>query len=154
MKVSEIMTSDPVTVRQSDTLGGVIRLLTTHKISGVPVVSRNKLVGVVTQTDVIGAIDVYKKVNKSNVSFDVIVGLLESHDKKVAASISRMLRAKVSGLKQKKVISVDVDEDVYKSAALINMHGIDRLPVTKKGKLVGIITKTDLILAIQKWQAD
>ncbi|HLC68127.1 MAG TPA: CBS domain-containing protein [archaeon] len=153
MKVSEIMTKDPVTAKQTDTIGDIVRLLTKHKISGVPVTSRNKLVGVVTQTDVIGAIDVYKKVNKSLVSFEVILSLLESEDKKIKLSIGRMMKTKIGKMK-KKVVSVDVEEDIYKSAALINMHGIDRLPVTKNGKLVGIITKTDIILALEKWGAD
>jgi len=154
MKVSEIMTSKPVTVSPGDTLAGVVGLMAKHKISGVPVVSRNKLVSVVTQTDVIKAIDVYKKVNKNSLSFEVVLGLLDSRDKKMKTAIGRMLKTKVGELKRKKLVSVDVDEDLYKSAALINMHGIDRLPVTKNGRLVGIITKTDLILAIEKWQAD
>lgn len=154
MKVSEIMTRDPVTVRQSDSLGDVVRLLAEHKISGVPVVSRNKLVGVVTQTDIIGAVDVYKKINKSAASFDVIMGLIESSDKKIKTSVARMLKMKVGDLKKRKVVSVDHEEEIYKSAALINMHDIDRLPVTQNGKLVGIISKSDLIFALQKWQAD
>jgi CBS domain-containing protein len=154
MKVSEIMTSDPVTVSNAHTLGDVVALLSEHRISGVPVVSRNRLVGMVTKTDIINSINVYDKVNKSEEAFSLIIGLLESKDRKVKQSLSRMMNRKVSKLKQKKVISVDVDEDIYKSAALINMHSIDRLPVTKNGKLVGIISKTDIILALEKWRAD
>ncbi len=154
MKVSEIMTSDPVTVGNTHKLGDVVKLLAEHRISGVPVVSRNRLIGMVTKTDIINAIDVYDKVNKSEEAFSLIIGLLESKDRKVKQSLSRMMNRKVSNLKQKKVISVDADEDIYKSAALINMHSIDRLPVTKNGKLVGIISKTDIILALEKWRAD
>jgi CBS domain-containing protein len=154
MKVSEIMTRNPVTVTRSHTLNDVVRLLAKHRISGLPVVSRSKLVGVVTQTDVIRSIDVYEKINKDADAFEMIIGLLGSKDKKIKASVKKMLSRKVMHLKGRKVISVDVDEDLYKSAALINTHEIDRLPVTQNGKLVGIITKTDIIMALQKWKVD
>jgi CIC family chloride channel protein len=50
------MTPDPITVRKSANLTDVAQLMTKHKISGLPVTDRGKLVGIITKSDIIRAV--------------------------------------------------------------------------------------------------
>jgi CBS domain-containing protein len=56
LTASDIMTPDPVTVRKSANLTDVAQLMTKHKISGLPVTDRGKLVGIITKSDIIRAV--------------------------------------------------------------------------------------------------
>lgn len=51
--VINVMTKDPLTVTPETTLKDVVKLLREHKIGGFPVVSNDKLVGIITETDVL-----------------------------------------------------------------------------------------------------
>jgi chloride channel protein, CIC family len=53
--ISEIMSAKPVTVRPHDPLGQVLYLLNRYKISRLPVIDRQKLVGIITRADIIRA---------------------------------------------------------------------------------------------------
>ena len=67
MKVKDVMTRKPITLRHADTLDKVLRTLAKHNISWCPVVdSQKRVVGIVGQTDVIRYIDVYGKVTSGN----------------------------------------------------------------------------------------
>ena len=56
LTASDIMTPDPITVRKSANLTDVAQLMTKHKISGLPVTDRGKLVGIITKSDIIRAV--------------------------------------------------------------------------------------------------
>ncbi|HIG97464.1 MAG TPA: CBS domain-containing protein [Candidatus Aenigmarchaeota archaeon] len=151
MKARDIMTKRPITVRPADTLGKVVRILADKKISGCPVVEKGKLVGIVTQTDVIRTMDVYEKINKGSDMFSLVVAVIKSNEyDNMKVQLKKMLNMKVREFMEKKVVSIEEDDDVYKAAKLIDRHSVDRLPVVKKGKLTGIVTKTDIIKELEK----
>ncbi len=150
MKVREIMTKNPISVSPSSTMSDVVKTLAKNQISGVMVVNKGKLVGVVTQTDVIRAVDMYNKVNKSADVMSLVSAILESKDQKIKAGIRKMMKKKVRDVAKGEVISVESEEELYRAATLLNLHEIDRLPVTQKGKLVGVITKSDIIAALHR----
>ncbi|HEY3421802.1 MAG TPA: CBS domain-containing protein, partial [Methanocellaceae archaeon] len=52
MKVSDIMTKDVVACKPSDPIESVVKLMSEKDISGVPVVDGDKLVGIVTEADI------------------------------------------------------------------------------------------------------
>ena len=56
LTASDIMTPDPITVRKSANLTDVAQLMTKHKISGLPVTDKGKLVGIITKSDIIRAV--------------------------------------------------------------------------------------------------
>ncbi len=150
MKVKDIMTKRPITVKPADSLGKVVNILAEKKISGLPVVENNRLVGIITQTDVIRAVNIYDKINEDDNIFEMILGVIEAKDQKVKESVKRIMKLKVRDFLNKTLIVIDSEEDLYKSTALISRYEIDRLPVTHKGKLVGVISKIDIIRAIKK----
>ncbi len=150
MKVKDVMTKRPVTVKPNDTLGRVVGILSEKRISGLPVVENDKLIGVISQTDVIRAVNIYDKINEDDNIFEMILGVLGEKDSKIKSSVKKLMKLKVKDFLHKNPIFIDAEEDLYKSTAMLNRYEVDRLPVVSKGKLVGIISKLDIIRAIKK----
>ena len=146
MKVSNLMTKRPLTARPTDTLGRVAKLLSSKGISGCPVVESGRLVGIVTQSDIVHAIDVYKNVNKKN-SFSLVSAVIKSGDLK--PGLKKAMQKKVRD-HMNPVISINAEDDIYNAARLRNRHKIDRLPVVKGGRLVGMLSKSDIVTALGK----
>jgi CBS domain-containing protein len=63
-------------------------------------------------------------------------------------AIKQMLTNEIKKYYTSKPVSIDADEDVYQAAKLINKHNVDRLPVIDKGKLVGIVSRIDILRAL------
>jgi len=82
----------------------------------------------------IGSLVIFKK-NK-------ILGIITERD--IMRNISK-LNKKVSRIMAKNVLTIESGEDIDSAADLMAEHKIKRLPVIEKGKLVGIITATDVI---------
>ena len=145
MKVKDVMTRKPITLRHADTLDKVLRTLAKHNISGCPVVdSQKRVVGIVGQTDVIRYIDVYGKVNSGN-----FVPFINSLLRK-KMSMKKLKGTKVKDFARKNPITVAHDSDLYDAARVMNMHDIERLPVVRNKRLVGIVTRKDVIKALDK----
>lgn len=146
--VKDIMTKRPVTISPDDTFGKAVRIMAARNISGCPVVKDSKLVGIVTQTDVVRALDVYGKINRSGDVSSLLISILKS--KSNTSHMRKLLKFKISNVMNKKVISVDIEHDIYQAARLMNKYGIDRLPVVKSSQLVGILTKKDIMKFLGK----
>ncbi|MFH0832637.1 MAG: CBS domain-containing protein [Candidatus Aenigmatarchaeota archaeon] len=152
MFVSRIMTKNPISVDPCDSLEKVLDILTKNRISGCPVVDGKRLLGVITESDIIRIIDVHTKIHKPESGlFPLILAVIkdEKYDA-LKSALKDVLSLKVKTFMSKKAVTIDVNDDVYKAARLLNRHDIDRLPVTENKKLVGIITRWDLIRALDK----
>lgn len=77
-----------------------------------------------------------------------IVGIITERD--IMRNVSK-LDIKVSLAMSKNVITIDANESLDNAALLMNKHKIKRLPVIKKGVLVGIITVTDILGHAEEW---
>ena len=151
MKVKEVMTSRPVTVKPTDTLGKVVNIMTDMDISGCPVTRGDKIVGIVTQSDVMRTLNVYNKINK-RASLPFIFSMIKSKGTK--EELGELLKTKVKTFMNEKTIHIDAEEDIYKAAALMHKHKIDRLPAVKGKKLVGIISKKDIVKFLSDTESD
>lgn len=118
MKVSELMTTGVMTVRDDDDVEEAARVLARHRISGLPVVNGNgALVGLVTEHD-----------------------LISKQGKNVADIMSRSL------------ISVSPETPVEEVAHLLTNRRIRRVPVIDGDRLVGIVSRSDLVKQIaMRW---
>jgi CBS domain-containing protein len=146
MKIEDIMTRNPITVKKTDSLTTLLRILARKKITGCPVVdARNNIVGVVGHTDVLKFIDVHSKINAGG--FSPFVSALI---KKGSIDTKKLKNACVKDFFTEGAVTVGHDEDVYKAARIMSKNSINRLPVVKNRKLVGIVTKTDIIRVLQK----
>ena len=119
MKIKELMISDPITIEEKASVQEAIELMKVNSIRHLPVVSAgNRFNGFVTLAD-------------------LKIGLIPS----MVADVS------LSDLIIKDPITVDADDDIEIAAQLIYRHKIGGMPVLHEGKLVGIITESDILRA-------
>ncbi|MBI5755685.1 MAG: CBS domain-containing protein [Nitrospirae bacterium] len=144
----DIMTKEVVTVTKDITIEGLARLFTRHDISGAPVVDEDgKLIGVVTENDLIKMEQRLHIPTVINI-FDAVIYLGSS--KKFEEDIKRMAAAKVEDIYKKEVVTINEDSPLQEIATIMSEKNIHHLPVVKRGKIVGIVGKRDVVKAIAK----
>ena len=155
MKVSDVMTQKPVSVRRNSKLKHVIRTMVAHNISGCPVTdSKNNVVGLVTRTDIINILDVHRKVHKTRDMLGFVLSALRSQEfEKLKVPLRNMLEKEVHRFMTSDPITINAGDDLYEAAKSMSRHKIDKLVVVRNKKLVGIITKGDLIKSLDKLEA-
>lgn len=149
MLVGEVMKSNVVTVKPEESIETVARRLLEHKISGLPVVdTENKVVGILSEGDLIRQA---KKIKVPLVT-EILGGIVFlENPERFYEELRRMTAVYVKDLMTKKVISTTSDSTVEEVATLMVEHNINRLPVLNNGgKLVGIVTRQDLVRVIYK----
>ena len=145
------MTKRPISIKKTDTLKKALKLMAKNKISGCPVVdSKKNIIGIVSQADVIRLIDVYSKIHVSEDAFDFFYSMMKSKDGALKKEVKKIENKKVKDFMKKKVVTIDADRDFYTAARMLNKHDIDKLPVVKNKKLVGIVSRSDIIKALEK----
>ena len=142
MKVSDIMTKDVVACKPSDPIESVVKLMSEKDISGVPVVDGDKLVGVVTEADILRILAVPPKSDTLwlpspleiifEIPFKELVQLrrLQKEYKDIGLNT-------VESIMKKNVISTTPDADIEDAAALMVKHKINRLTVVQKRQARG-----------------
>lgn len=139
----DVMTREVVTVTEDTTIRELARIITTHRIGSVPVVDgEGKLVGIVTETDLIEQ-DKSFHIPTVISLFDWVI-YLES-EKKFEKELKRMTAVTVGDICAREVITVDPDTPVSRIADIMSGKKIHAVPVVEEGKLVGIVSRIDLI---------
>lgn len=122
--IEAIMSSDLITVAPTATLAEARSLMHEHRIHHVPVVKGDKLVGLVTLTNVLAATDSF----------------LRDPQNRIHANEISIADAMVTD-----VATVDINASLRHAALFLERHKIGCLPVLDDDKLVGIITDTDFV---------
>jgi CBS domain-containing protein len=126
----DIMTTDVKYVKPDDDLRKVLEILSEFKITGVPVVLNDKIVGIVSQSDII------KIMNQRGIIDPV----------KDVVKLSELEKLKVNDIMTKNPIVINEREKITDASDLMSRHDVERLPVVDdKKNLVGIITREDII---------
>ena len=155
MLVRKVMRKKVVTLKPTDTLERALSLFVLHDISGAPVVDKDHVIGLVTESDIIKTIDAYNpRVHfEHETSFAVVYALLKTGKEfeAVRREVVGSEKIHVGDFMKREVVTIGPEEDIYMAARLINKHDVKRLPVVdKKGHLVGIISRADIIRALAK----
>jgi CBS domain-containing protein len=144
--VKDIMTKDVITLRETDTVSEAGKIMLEKRISGLPVVNdEGELVGIVSEADLI-----YREGNVHLPTFIPIMDgviFLESM-KKVEGQIKKMIGYKVRDVMTKNVIIVKENTTVEEAARIMMDKKVNRLPVMRNKKIVGIVTRADILKAI------
>ncbi|MCK5565733.1 MAG: CBS domain-containing protein [Planctomycetes bacterium] len=123
LKAKDIMNENIVSVTKDTPLIEAARIMARNNISGIPVVDdRMVLEGVITEKDILALFDVMQYEESRTVNTTM------THD----------------------VISFDVDDLLLEICDCLKEHEFRRVPVTEEGKLVGIISRRDLMNHIVK----
>lgn len=142
MRVKEVMTRDVVTVPPEMSLKNVARTLVALRISGMPVVDADgSVVGVISEADVLA------KERFDDKDGGAIARVLHRPDPSKAAKLA----ARVAGeAMTSPAITVEPYWTIPTVAKMMLENGINRLPVVRRGKLVGIVTRADLVRAFAR----
>ena len=142
MHVSELMTTDVVTTTPATTLRDAARTLVARNISGMPVCDESgSLLGVISEGDIL-----YKERGRSEPRSGVLGWLLDEHPE---WELEKTRATTVSEAMTSPPITTSPIASVAEAARLMTEAGVNRLPVVTlgDGRLVGILTRTDLIRA-------
>ena len=146
MKTKDIMTKEVVTVKPEMTIEELARLFTKHGISGAPVVDEaGGLIGIVTENDLI-KMEQRLHIPTIITIFDAVIYLGSS--KKFEDDLKRMAATKVSDIYKRDVVTITENTTIEEVATIMCEKDIHHLPVVKKGKLMGIVGKKDVVKAI------
>ena len=143
---SDIMTRSVITVTKETTVKELATILTSHNISGAVVVdSENKVIGVVTGSDLI--------FQNKKLHIPSVVAILDSYfflesPEKMGLEMQKMAGATVGDIFSKDTITVQEDSTVAEIATIMSEKHIHTLPVLKDDTLVGVIGKKDIIKII------
>jgi CBS domain-containing protein len=146
--VGDIMDADPVTVTPDDDVETVVRLLRRHELPGVPVVTDGgRCVGIVTEADLVltdeeGDLHLPHYIELfGGVVFLEPLRRFESRLKKAAA-------LRVADLMTPNPTTIEAGAAVRDAGRIIVRSGHNRLPVTEHGRLVGVVTRVDVLEAL------
>ncbi len=145
IKVSKIMENNVITATPSDPILYVESLLLKYGISRVIIKRNQKPVGVITFRDFVPAKIpqwIAESADPKEVQeYKFKKGLEEIHSNQM----SYLFPFNSTDIMTPNPITIEVDEDVKQAIVLMIKYNISGLPVVKKSKLVGIITKSDIV---------
>ncbi len=123
--VSDCMTKSLITINENADIGEAIRTLLKYKISGMPVVDDNEnMTGILSEKDCLRPF--------------------------VDSKYHEMPQRVVKDVMSKDVVAIQIDDDILKVTSLFVNRRFRRLPVMSGGKLVGQVSRRDVLRAIDK----
>lgn len=134
MKASDIMTVGAATVAHDAPLSQAVRIMADHRISALPVVGDDgRLLGIVTETDFFRS------------DAPRLAALLAMKpDARAAAYDTRTVAAIMTA----NPTTIDAEQSIEDAVTLMANHPLKRLPVVTAGRVVGMISRSDLLRAM------
>ncbi len=139
MKVRELMTKDVVSVGPEASLREAARILVEHRISGLPVTVGTEVVGVLSEADIVA------KASGGSDQGGLLTWLFEPQPYATKAS-ARIVGEAMSA----PAITIAANRPAHEAARKMITEGVNRLPVVEDGKLVGILTRSDIVRAFTR----
>jgi CBS domain-containing protein len=140
MRVRDVMTKDVVTVAPDTELRDIATLLVRGRISGVPVVEGGRVVGVVSERDIL-----FKERPADGLHRGVLAWLMDEGDLMLKVD-ARTARTAMTA----PALTIGPARSVADAAALMLDEGVSRLPVVDGTELLGIVTRHDLVRAFAR----
>ncbi len=148
LKISKIMTRQVITAMPGDSLLFVESLLINNRISRIVIQRNREPVGIITYRDFVPA-KLPQWIAESADPKEVEKYRMGLHPTEFAVNqMSHLMHFKAADIMSAKPITVDANEDVGVAVLLMIRNRISGLPVVKNSKLVGIITKADVVKSI------
>jgi CBS domain-containing protein len=142
----DIMTPDPVTVAPDLTVTDAAKLMVSKRIGALPVLDGGKLVGLVTEGDLI--------MRDVKVEFPTYLHLLDGFimyppaTARFESELKKAVGATVSDVMTPEPVTVAADALVTDVATLMVERDVSRVPVLDGDTLVGIVSKSDLVRSL------
>ena len=131
IECEDIMCTNPITVKESISVGNVTHLLLRYRINGILVVSdkdSHKLIGIYTTTD----------------SLKLLDKALDSGTQKLE-ELKKISQLRVGDICSREVKTLQKNDKVTKAIALMHRENVHTIPVFDKDDLVGVLGRHDLL---------
>jgi CBS domain-containing protein len=143
MRVMDVMVRDVVTVRADTDVTEAIKLLIKHDVSALPVVdAEDNLIGIISEADLIHRVELGTEKHRPW-WLEAVTGAAA-----LAEDFTKSHGKKVGELMTADVMSVAEDTPLAEIAALLERRRIKRVPITRQGELVGVVSRANLIQAL------
>ena len=148
--VADIMHRDPVAVRPEDSVEDVIAVLKDHELPGVPVVNeRGRCIGIITESDlVLTGEDADLHLPHYVELFGGLVFLEPL--KRFESRLRKAVAATARDMMTEDPVTIEAGASVREAARRIADSHHNRLPVTEHGRLVGVVTRVDVLRALAR----
>ena len=156
-KVKNFMNTEVVYFKADNSIFDVAKIFSEHGISGAPVVEKGKVIGVISETDIVNfmkiklcsSLVVPSEVTHHSLSLLLLNFLRAGKDHlEFKNELDRISKTKVEDMMSREIVAVKPDTNLFEAAILMEKHDVNRLPVIKDDKLIGIIARADLIKAL------
>jgi len=125
MRAYEIMTKKVITISKDKTAYQAAKLMRKHDIGALPIMDGSKLIGIITESDIF----------KNVVAKNILPGKIS-----------------VKSIMTEKVITAPPDITVHELNGILYTNSIRRILIVDKGKILGIVSASDLIRQAYHWK--
>lgn len=141
MLVKDIMTTDSVSVAPDEKVKDIALKLVEKNIKGVPVVEDKKVIGVITECDLI-----LQNAKLHLPTFiQILDGVLPIGEKNTEEELRRIYGVCARDIMSRPAVTVDPEMPVDELATLMWEKKVNPVPVVKNGELIGIVSRADII---------
>ena len=148
MQVKDIMSTNVITITPDTALRDIVATLLEQHISGLPVVDRGKVVGMVGEGELVHRHEIGTEGESPKSWWERVLGTEPG-----SAIYVRSHGVRASDIMNPEVTPVAVDDSLSKVASIFEAREVRRLPVLRRDQLVGIVTRTDLVRAVKTVRA-
>ena len=127
-KIDKYMTKNPIIATGGERLKDVARTMLRNGFRRLPVISEDKLVGMITSTD-----------------FIRLLGSDWAFEHLKTGNVREITNVRIKDIMVKDVITIDEDTTLYDAVEIMINNNIGALPVVHNGKLIGILTEKDAV---------
>jgi CBS domain-containing protein len=146
LTAGDIMTRDVITIHYSASLRELSRLLSENKITGIPVIDNDKrLVGMISMRDLIRE---EVRTLGANPEYQDIYELFSSALNMEDAEVVSVRRTWVEEIMSRALYTATESTTVRELCVIMNRQKVHRIPILNNGKLVGLVTATDVMRTI------
>ena len=146
--VRDIMVNNVPAVYPDDPIESVVGTLRDHELPGIPVINEGgRCVGIITEADLIMAGETEDLHLPHYIELFGGIVFLES-TKKYEERLRKALAAKASDVMTEDPLTISPDATVAEAAQIIARHKHNRLPVVEHGRLIGVVTRIDVLDAL------
>ena len=139
MKAAEVLESEVISVGPETSVSDVANLFLTRRINAVPVIDNGKLVGIVSEGDLIRRVETDTARHRS-----WWLELLISNEKLATEYVKS--HARYAGeVMTRNVVTADENTPLDEIAKLFENHNIKRVPIVRGSKVIGIVSRADLL---------
>jgi CBS domain-containing protein len=151
--VKDFMNENVIYLSPEDTVFDAAKKLSKSNIAGAPIVEKDKIVGVISISDIIKFIDIklgkLPRIDSPGLStfLFALIQIQKIHSD-FKDELKKISATKIRDIMTKKVITVSSSANLVEVAEMMEKYDVNRLPVVDEGKLVGIVARADLVKAL------